>query len=362
MISETSKTYPLNRLYFYLTEGCNLACCHCWLAPYHEKGPAVRPCLPADLFRKIVQDAKPLGLSAVKLTGGEPLLHPHFRELLSIIGQEGLELNIETNGVLCSPDIAAEIGKIPKAFVSVSIDGADARTHDGIRGVTGAFEEAWQGVTHLVQAGVRPQIIMCLMRRNMDQIESLVRMAEDMGAESVKFNVVQPVARGEKLLNALPDISDIIQRGRYVDMELAPRSSLRLVFDYPAAFRPLSRMAQGDRRNVCGISSILGVLPQGQYALCGIGTHVPDLVFGRAGQDSLEKVWRETPVLNALREGLPGRLQGICSQCLMKEVCLGACVAQNYYRTQNLWAPFWFCQEANEKGLFPQTRRLPDKQ
>jgi len=50
------------------------------------------------------------------------------------------------------------------------------------------------------------------------------------------------------------------------------------------------------------------------------------------------------------------RLEGICGQCIMKGLCLGSCVAQNYYRSRNLWAGYWFCEEARERGLFPVSR------
>ena len=106
----------LNQLYFYLTEGCNLACRHCWLAPKLDKTGFRYPTLPVDLFEKAIQEARPLGLKGVKLTGGEPLLHPHFKKLLEVVRREELFLTIETNGLLCSPDTA---GASP----------ADASTH-----------------------------------------------------------------------------------------------------------------------------------------------------------------------------------------------------------------------------------------
>jgi radical SAM protein with 4Fe4S-binding SPASM domain len=101
---------------------------------------------------------------------------------------------------------------------------------------------------------------------------------------------------------------------------------------------------------------ILGVIASGHYALCGIGEQVPDLVFGEVGKDILEVVWRENAILKVLREGLPERLEGVCRRCLMKGRCLGSCVAQNYYSTGSLWAPFWFCEQAEEAGLFPASR------
>jgi SynChlorMet cassette radical SAM/SPASM protein ScmF len=351
--------HPLKTLYFYITEGCNLACRHCWIGPSFDAKGNHHPTLPVELFETAIREAKPLGLISVKLTGGEPLLHPHFTRLLEIIRQEELGLMLETNGLLCTPEIAAEIAKSSDRFVSVSIDGSDAATHEWVRGVPGAFEAAQQAVRNLVAAGTRPQVIFSLMRRNAGQVDSMVRMVEELGAASLKFNVVQPTARGEKLHEAQEtlNIADLIELGRHVEQELAPKAKLKIFFHYPQAFRALHSIASGDGCGNCGIFGILGVIASGHYALCGIGEQVPDLVFGAVGKDRLEVVWRENAILKALREGLPERLEGVCGSCLMKGRCLGSCIAQNYYSKGSLWAPYWFCEQAEETGLFPASRR-----
>lgn len=353
------KTPSLNQLYFYLTEGCNLACRHCWLSPKFDPDGNRYQTLPVELFDRAIHEAKPLGLSGVKLTGGEPLLHPRFEELLEIIRREELALTIETNGLLCTPALAAEIAKCPRRFVSVSIDGANAATHDQVRGMSGSFVQALQAVRNLAAADTPPQVIMTLMRCNIDQVEAVVRMAEESGASSVKFNIIQPTGRGEKVREDAGEltIDELLQVGRFVDMELVQRTPLNLFFHYPLAFRPLSRLARGTT-DTCGILGILGVIPNGHYALCGIGEHVPEFVFGKIGEDRLEHVWRHNDILTALRAGLPDRLEGICARCLMRSRCLGSCLAQNYYRMHNVWAPFWFCEQAEADGLFPESRLI----
>jgi SynChlorMet cassette radical SAM/SPASM protein ScmF len=349
---------PLNHLYFYLTEGCNLACRHCWLAPKFDPDASRYPTLPVELFEAAIREAKPLGLSSVKLTGGEPLMHPQFTRLLEIARREELRLVIETNGLLCTPQIAAEIAKSSQRFVSVSMDGVDAATHEWVRGVEGSFEAARQAVRNLVAVGIRPQIIFSVMRANAHQVDGAVHMAEELGASSVKFNVVQPTARGEALHEAdgALSVEELIALGHHVDVELTLTTELRLFFDYPMAFRPLRRFISGDGCSVCGIFGILGVIASGHYALCGIGEQVEEMVFGVVGEDALETVWQENEVLNALRAGLPAQLEGVCAQCLMRGRCLGSCVAQSYYRTGSLWSPFWFCEQAEEAGLFPNSR------
>ncbi len=210
--------FHLNQIYFYLTEGCNLACRHCWLAPKFDADGSRYPVLPVELFETAVREGKPLGLSGVKLTGGEPLLHPRFLDILEIIRREEMRLTIETNGVLCTPAIAAEIAKSPNRFVSVSLDGADAATHEAVRGVKGSFDAACAAVRTLSEAGLKPQVIMTIMRSNMHQAGAMVRLADGLGAASVKFNIVQPTARGEKLHDAdeTLKVRDLIALGRRV--------------------------------------------------------------------------------------------------------------------------------------------------
>jgi SynChlorMet cassette radical SAM/SPASM protein ScmF len=355
-----NRKFNLNQLYFYLTEGCNLACRHCWLTPKQQTDNRSYPSLPVELFEKIIAEAGPLGLATVKLTGGEPLLHPQIHEILERIKARDIALSMETNGVLCTPGLAKEIMACKTPFIAVSLDGADAETHEHVRGVPGSFDGAIAGIKNLVKAGAKPQIMMTIMRDNVGQMEDVVSLAESLGAGSVKFNLVQPTGRGEKMTAAGETlrIEELIRLGSWVENTLSSSTALTLYYHQPPAFRPLSKLFGKDGTGCmnCTILGILGVLPDGSYALCGIGTHVPDLIFGQAAAHRLEDVWENAPVLRELRESIPHRFEGICSACFMKNFCLASCIAQNYYRSKSLWAPFWFCAEAHENGLFPATR------
>jgi len=357
------RTYPLNQIYFYLTEGCNLRCRHCWIAPKYQTKANQYPALDLNLFKSIIEQAKPLGLKGVKLTGGEPLLHPDIDKILGVVRSEKLSLNVETNGVLCTPELVRNMAACPNPFVSVSLDGADAETHEWVRGVAGCFEAALKGIRNLVEAGLRPQVIMTVMRHNKEQMEPMVRLAENLGAASVKFNMLQPTARGERMHSAgeALEIEVLVDLGKWVESTLSAATHLNLYYDHPVAFRPLGKIfgQNGDGCSICGILGILGVLADGSYALCGIGETVSDLVFGHARVDILKHVWSRSSVLQEIREALPHRLEGICGDCLMKEMCFGSCLAQNYYRSRRLWEPFWFCEEAHKRGLFPESRLPP---
>lgn len=361
-ITKEPLPYPLKSIYFYLTDGCNLRCCHCWIQPRFTGEKIRHQFIDLELVKSIVAQAKPLGLTSVKLTGGEPLLHPQIPEILAFIKNEGLSLVVETNGLLCNAEICRLIAGCKKAFVSVSIDAANAETHDAIRGVTGCFEAALAGVRNLVEAGLRPQIIMTVMRSNKNDVAPLVDLAESIGAGSVKINIVQPTARGEKMHQSgqTLGIEELVEMGAWIENSLIPEKKFPILYNHPHAFRPLHRMlSDHSHSNTCRIRNIIGVLGSGRYALCGIGETVPELVFGDAWTIPLADVWNHNPIIKEIRRGLPSQLKGLCSECLMKDVCLGSCLTQNYYSTRDLWSAFWYCQAAYDQGLFPKTRLRP---
>ncbi len=360
-VDRTSEDYPLDTLYVYMTEGCNLRCRHCWLDPDYDRTGKKKATLDPALFGKVLAEAKPLGLTSVKLTGGEPFLHPAFDRIAAAIKKEQLGIVVETNGVLCSPEYARILKDADEqVFVSVSFDGVNAETHEWVRGVKGSFDAALKGFQNLKNVGITPQIIMTIMKRNVDQMEAMVRFAQELGAHSVKFNLIQPTARGESMHEAgeTLTIQELVRTGEWVEKKLIASSQIMLFYSHPPAFQPLGKMfsTTGSGCGRCGIFGILGLLANGSYALCGIGEDIPELVFGQAGTDSLEHVWKHDAVLNELREGMPHKLEGVCSRCIHRGFCLGSCIAQNYYRKQSLWAPYWFCQDAQDASIFPLSR------
>lgn len=348
----------LAQYYIYLTAGCNLACRHCWLTPMFQPDGSTGGHLDFELFKLAIDEGRPLGLKNVKLTGGEPLLHPDFMRMIDYLREKDVRLTIETNGTLLTPEIARYLkDKSTLDHIAISMDGATAEIHDAFRGVLGSFTRANFGLRNLVKVGFHPQIIMSLHSGNIDEIEALVRMAESSGVGSVKFNLIQPTGRGETMTEQGQslNIRKLIELGKWVEKDLQKRSSVFLHFSWPMAFYGLKQLMNHGSGS-CGIFNVLGILSTGQMAMCGIGMEIPELLYGKLGIDRVADIWQYAPTLQALRQDLPAKLEGICANCIMKLRCLGSCVACNYHDAHRLTAPFWFCQQAYEKELFPSSR------
>lgn len=351
---------PLTTFYLYLTTGCNLHCRHCWIAPTFVDGqPSPGECLDLDLLKQAVAEAKPLGLRSAKLTGGEPTLHPRFVEITDYLTAEGLSLTMETNGTLIDAALARHLKeKTNLRLVSVSLDGPTPEVHDPFRGAPGSFEAAVRGFRALVEAGYRPQLIMCPHRGNVRHIEGVVQLAVELGAGSVKFNPVTRAGRGVGMhqRDETLDFEEVIRLAHYVRGELQARTPIRLILSTPLAFYTVSELVNRGTDGACHVRHILGLLGSGEMALCGIGRTIPELCFGTLGETGVAEVWLNHPTLQQLRRDLDGDYPGVCGQCIHAKSCLTDCVAQNYQDTGRLVTPAWQCVEAHRRGLFSAGR------
>ncbi len=350
---------PLSTFYLYLTAGCNLACNHCWITPRFMRDGGTGGHLDLERLEQGIVEGKPLGLASCKLTGGEPTLHPQFIELCQLLARHGLEMWMESNGVLLTPEMAREARRLGMTFCSISLDGATAQTHDHQRNVRGAFEGARAGIRALVDAGIRVQAIFTLTRDNAHELFDVFTVARDFGCSSVKVNLLEPTGRGQLMTvhERGLGVAELIELGRRCEA-LEDTVGIPVLYSWPPAFWHLRRLLRRDAES-CGVRNILGVLADGSLALCGIGRHLEELVYGAIGRSNLAEVWLEHPKLRELRAFQPSELEGVCGQCLHAPTCFGACRASVYNATRSLRAPFMMCQRAYEAGLFPASRLRP---
>ncbi|HHT9124378.1 MAG TPA: radical SAM protein [Candidatus Brocadiia bacterium] len=347
----------LRTYYMYLTEGCNLACQHCWVKPTYTQDKGTGGHVELNRLLKACEDAKPLGLSQVKLTGGEPLLYPDFVDLVYALKKMGLRIWMETNLTLLTPENANATLDTMK-FISTSLDSATEEGHDTFRGVKGGFRATCEAIK-LLSPHINLQVIMSVHSGNADEIEDLIKLSKDLGARSVKFNLIQMVGRANimKRDGRVLDIHELIRLGNLVERQLTEKYNMPLIWSWPSAFASIKDLTKGKHRGMCGIHNILGVLGSGHYALCGIGQTVEELVYGSLDDDIVD-IWNHNEMLKRLRTELPAELRGICGDCIHKRGCKAHCVANNYYESNSLKESNWFCAEAHRAGLFPESRMV----
>ncbi|MBN1434602.1 radical SAM protein [Candidatus Fermentibacterales bacterium] len=351
---------PLTCLYYSVTRGCSLACAHCWVDSTSRRGgfrtwPRDREELTPAEFGDLLDQALGLGLESVKFTGGEPLIRSDFPDLYYEAARRGLSTYVETSGTVV-PDGLADLWRShPPDHVSLSLDSWRKEEHDRFRGRQGAFERTLSFAGMLRDLSVPFQVISMLLGTDGIWLDSVASRAESLGASSLKFNSLGPLGRAAGLRSRAYSVQEVkatIQLNAWIER----RYSRSVHFSIPPAFIAAGRLPFAGS---CSVTTNLGLLPDGRASPCGVGLIEPSLVAGDARSEGLDAVWSGSTLLRSIRETVPDRLRGICSRCLLRNACMGYCLAENYCLTGRLDSPSPFCAVADEAGLFPPTRLVP---
>jgi len=366
-INLEQKPYLLGAIYLNITDRCNLKCRHCWLSP--DTIPAAKQGverrtestagLSVSVMRDVINQARPLGLHTIKITGGEPFLRSDVLDFVSLFHEQELIVDIETNGTLIDEFTGEKLKQYQVRTISVSLDSADHEKHDRFRGMDGAFAMAIKGIEHLQRHNLNTQIIMSLHRGNVEEIDDIALLAADLGAQSLKINPIMPIGRGYKMRQEALTLSveELIELSRNIRERLQPKIGIPIYYGLPIAFEPFTKIVQESQAK-CPVLNILGIVENGDISFCGIENVEKDLVMGNINRDRLDTIWMNHPLLKTMRDSVPWQLEGICGKCFFKKICLGTCRACAYHLEKSLTAPYWFCQEAFDRGLFPETRYL----
>jgi len=187
-----ARTSP--RLIFWeVTKGCNLRCIHC-------RASATELSSSSDLSTAtalgIIDQIAAAGNPILVLSGGEPLYRSDIFQLARYGSDRGLRVALATNGTLVTREVARMIVDSGVRRVSISLDGADALTHDSFRGIPGAFDAAVQALRNLKALGMSVQINMTIARHNARQLPEVLELAKRLGADALHTFLLVPVGCG----------------------------------------------------------------------------------------------------------------------------------------------------------------------
>ncbi|MBR2835197.1 MAG: radical SAM protein [Coriobacteriales bacterium] len=174
---------PVKLLTIELTERCNYNCLHCFNAADSERSAEE---LSLDDIRRILEGAVECGISHVMLTGGEPLLHRDFLEIVQIIQDKGLELYaVNTNGAFITQNILEEMKQIgSRPLMKISFDGIGF--HDWMRNKEGAEERTIRAIRTCIENGFPVQTQTNINRRNLSCILPTLKAMDALGVDNTR--------------------------------------------------------------------------------------------------------------------------------------------------------------------------------
>ncbi|MEM9193727.1 MAG: radical SAM protein [Myxococcota bacterium] len=176
-----------------LTYECNDRCIFCLDSDTHDGEMRA-----VDEVRAQIIDGRRKGATRLILSGGEPTIHPRYVDFIKLGRLAGYrKIQTVTNGRMfayrkfITRCIDAGLGEI-----TFSIHGPNARIHDALVGVKGAFEQEVQGLRHALDDGrVIVNIDVCVNRGNVKVLPELIETFVDMGVKEYDLLQVIPFGR-----------------------------------------------------------------------------------------------------------------------------------------------------------------------
>ncbi|UCE15671.1 MAG: radical SAM protein [Candidatus Bathyarchaeota archaeon] len=334
------------------TNACNLKCKHCYQnADKHSLGE-----LSTIQRKEIIDQLDQENVVTVAFSGGEPLMRNDFFEIARYAAKKGIYVSMASNGTMITRSVATRLKEVGVGYVDVSLDGAKPETHESFRGVPGCFEKTIEGIKNLVEGGISTCVAVTATKRNLYEIPKIVELAKRLKVRRIiVFNFI-PTGRGQELsdIDLIPTERELLLE--YLYDELA-KGEIETLCTAPQLARVCLINSQKTGRDIvapthfcatdfsgrikyltdfiggCGAGRLYcAVQPNGLVTPC---VFIP-IVVGDLRKQSLNEIWRHSPVLDDLRER--GKLKGRCGRCQFKYVC-GGCRARAYAYYQDYLTP-----------------------
>jgi pyrroloquinoline quinone biosynthesis protein E len=302
-----------------LTHRCPLHCVYC-SNPLELTARTEE--LPTEVWSRVLHQAAQLGVLQADFTGGEPLARTDVLELIRAARAAGLYVNLITSGMpMDEPRLTqlAEAGldHLQLSFQAAREDSAQEISH------TKSHAQKLQVLEWLKKVRVAVTLNFVIHRRNIDQIEEMLEIAETSSATRIEFANVQyygwAFANRENLLPTRTQLDRSL--GVIKSAEERLRGKIRIesvVPDYYAKY-PKPCMGGWGRK-------LMLITPSGDALPCHAAKVIPGLQFANVKESSLREIWESSPAFQKFRG--EDWMQAPCKTCDRRTLDFGGCRCQ----------------------------------
>jgi pyrroloquinoline quinone biosynthesis protein E len=302
-----------------LTHRCPLHCVYC-SNPLELQ--ARKEELPTEVWSRVFTEAVQAGVLQADFTGGEPLTRPDIAELIRDARTAGLYVNLITSGLPLDESKLASLIEAGLDHIQLSFQGAREDPANEISG-TRAHSHKLRVLEWVKKYRVGLTLNFVIHRRNIDQLDEMLGLAEGSGAGRVEFANVQyygwAFANREQLLPTREQLNSSLHLLKSAEERL--RGKLRVewvVPDYYARF-PKPCMGGWGRK-------LLLITPNGDTLPCHAARVIPGLLFANVKDRSLRDIWENSEAFQKFRG--EDWMQEPCKSCDRRAQDFGGCRCQ----------------------------------
>lgn len=336
--------YPVTSVWE-VTMGCNMRCKHC--------GSSCAEPLPDELDTKealsVCDQCADIGLKWITLSGGEPLTRKDITQLVKRLHDNGVSVNIITNGWLLDESMAKALKESGIATIAISIDGTE-EIHDDIR-KKGSFARDEADFKLLKELGITTGAVTTISKKNIDNLPALREKLIEMGVQTWQVQIGLPMGnfleRPDWLIDPI-QVNDIIDfcyetalDGR---IKIYPADCIGYYTKKEMEIKKISyNTNQVSLWNGCNAGKrSFGILHNGDILGC-TSIRSKEYVEGNLKQKSLKEIWNDKNSFLVFRDLKKEQLKAECSICTYGSKCLGGCPNTRLTMNGDIYSENQYC-------------------
>jgi len=310
-----------------ITSRCNMKCEHCRGA----YGGSVD--MLVDVFENLVRFSQQhLGEGGGYLiSGGEPLLHPRFRDFLSLLKKYAYKnefISVTTNGYFLTDEILDFLQSLgfTDLRVSVSLDSSIPERHDSFRHCVNAYKKAIKAIELISKRDKIKSIVRTTITKSqLAEVEAIADLVESLGADILSLSSIIPVGRAYKKTELYFD-----KKTKKELIELASalnKKNRHLVVDVNDPLAYVKGACTGGSGEYGGCIAGIGgfsVEPNGLMFPCPVLPNQVIMNINGMEPEQMLKAYSSSPYVHSL---IGRKLSGKCGNCELRFSC-GGCRAR----------------------------------
>lgn len=307
-------------IYLELTDTCNYNCMHC----YAKLSKNNNTFLSFDNFCNILENIKTLGDVDIRLTGGEPFLHPEIRSILEYTAKNLSPLtkhSIVTNGSHKIEDmlLAINLGfELQFSFYGVNATDYAHFTNSSETQFATALKNLKTLSTSKNKANILVQLFVNALTYN-----KLSALIDELNSLGLRYRLNRPASVGRASDN-------------WKDLELSDT-------EYLSFAKEQKPLIQNYCYHLCQLHWIaidcLGYITPCTF----IRRDHKEYVLGNALSESLQNIWNNSTILHNFRKLNPNNVKK-CNDCEFKYACTAGCCGETLDYTGNILNPYVWCK------------------
>ena len=311
----------VSTIYVELTSICNSSCPGC--GSFSVLSGSREP-LGADAWRTIIEQLISLGVE-LRVTGGEPTLHPEFEDIINYIDTNSIPFALFTNARWGDPvRTITFLGSLDHLeCLLVSVHGAEPATHEAFTATPGSLEETLTNVRLATAAGLDVNSSTVITHQNYKQLPEIFTLARSTGIErhtlSRYFGPPLPgiEASEAELAYAVRSVETMRSNG------YGPKNGQDTIH----FGGPIPRCFVNNSSNGCMAGFAHAAIDcWGNLKPC---SHL-SISAGNLLEEDFETLWR-SPVMEDWRKAYLAQ----CDGCPIADRCRSGCLAQAVWRHQD---------------------------